>query len=371
MEHGEKMALSFQRGEEEGFEYFFNTLFNYLVNFAINFLKDEDTAKDVVEKAFVTTWEKREIFTHPLVIKDYLFVSVKNGCLGVIKNQEYRESKSEEINYYEIERLSVDEADKKLILSETKAIVHNWLKQLPAECGKIMKLMYVDGLTSREIAKQLDLEISTVKNQKARGLEYIKSINEGKYKKKEVLTAVPKAEITHNTIPLELANIIFIEVPITIEKKEKPAFIPWKNTKRRRLKDEGNWWAPSERNERIYQMYNTGTKKTELMEIFDLSESHINNVIVNEGKSEKVKELFLKGKRVRDISRIAHLTIREAIERVNYLFKIKLYENENRTCIATYSSVFKNNQSVQGKEGAGDINSVEAQYGSLAQVNGV
>lgn len=353
MEHDIKMALSFQRGEREGFEYFFNKLFVGLVGYGYRFIKDQDVASDIAEHAFMKIWERRETFSHHLVIQDYLYVIVKNECLRLFNKQKTIDKYVDGYNKYEISRLSDCEADQTLIKSEAKRIVHDWLGKLPPECSKIMKLMYVDGLSSREIANHLEVSISTVKNQKARGLECIKSIEEGKYKKNETLAIAP---------PPELAKVIFIEVPKKPTKEEKPAFIPWKNGKRGRKKNEFIW-SPSERNERIYKLFNMAVSKKDLANIFDLKPETIGNIIRDEWRSERVKELFIKGKKVQDIARIVKVAVKDAIERINYIFKTNLYADENGACFATYQAVQQNNQDIHKKERPGDTECLKEKYG--------
>jgi RNA polymerase sigma-70 factor (family 1) len=359
MEHGIKMALSFQRGEQEGFEYFFNKLFDRLAGYAYRFVKDKDVACDIVEQAFMKIWERRSLFSHHLVVQDYLYVTVKHECLCLFAKQRTIDKYINGYNKYEISRLSDCEADQTIIRSEVKAIVNNWLKQLPSECSKIMKLMYVDGLSSREIANYLQLSISTVKNQKANGLEIIKSINAGKYKKNEVRTK--------SQPPPELAKVVFIEVPKTPKVEEdKAAFIPWKNRKRGRPKSEQEreWiWRPSERNELIYEMFDNGMSLVKLAVFFKVEIITLKSIIREEKKSVKMKQLFIKGKRVIDIARITKVPLREAMERLNYLFKITLYEDKNRHCLATYQTYFKDHKNISGEERPGDTNSLKTQYG--------
>jgi RNA polymerase sigma-70 factor (family 1) len=359
MEHGIKMALSFQRGEQEGFEYFFNKLFDGLAGYANRFLQDREAASDIAEHAFMKIWERRETFNHHLVIQDYLYVIVKNECLRLFDKQKTVDKHEDGYNNYEINRLSDCEADQTLIKSEAKAIVHNWLKQLPAECGKIMKLMYVDGLSAKEIANHLHLHISTVKGQKSNGLEFIKAINEGKYKKNEVRTQLQP--------PPELAKIVFIEVPKTPSSQEdKPVFIPWKNRKKGRpkLEQEREWkWKPSERNELIYEMSDNGMSLSKLSDFFELKVETLSGIIGEERKSVKMKQLFLKGRNAKDIARITKVSLKEAIERLNYIFKIDIYAKEIDPSYATHSAYLQDHKSIPGKEGAGDINGLEAKYG--------
>jgi RNA polymerase sigma-70 factor (ECF subfamily) len=48
------------------------------------------------------------------------------------------------------------------------------INQLPEQCGKIVRMGYIEGMKNEEIARELGLSIQTVKNQKTRGVMLLK-----------------------------------------------------------------------------------------------------------------------------------------------------------------------------------------------------
>jgi RNA polymerase sigma-70 factor (ECF subfamily) len=52
--------------------------------------------------------------------------------------------------------------------------VYAELQKLPAECRKVMQLYYQQGLDHKSISAELGVTVSTVKNQKARGLQILR-----------------------------------------------------------------------------------------------------------------------------------------------------------------------------------------------------
>lgn len=164
---------AFQRGEEQGFSYFFNDLYPALLYYAFRFLNDRPSAEDVVEESFIKIWERHESFNHPQVIKSWLYTTVRNACLNKLQ-QEQRKQVKEDMLARQQEGAHQQSHLNEIILAEVIAEVHATISSLPTGCRKIFEMMYIHGKTVREIAKELNLSISTIKNQKARGLTILR-----------------------------------------------------------------------------------------------------------------------------------------------------------------------------------------------------
>lgn len=170
-ENAIEAARSFQRGEEKGFSYFFNSLYSPLNYFAFRIVNDLDLAEDVVEESFIKIWRRHSDFTHPKVIKSWMYTTVKNGAL----NRLQQISRDEKINNdigYNIDYIELS-VDNKIIQAEVYHEIMNHIEYLPTACKRIFELMYKEGLTPKETSKNLGLSISTIKNQKARGIKLI------------------------------------------------------------------------------------------------------------------------------------------------------------------------------------------------------
>lgn len=162
-------AFSFQRGEEKGFNYFFDKLFSALLFYAFRILRNREEAEDVVEESFVKIWKRHSEFNHPAVIKSWLYTTVYHGCLNRLKQEKRKETRNEELANQtagQYESSPVNE----IIRAEVIRELHAGIESLPPACRQVFQKLYIEGKTVREIADELKLAISTVKNQKARGL---------------------------------------------------------------------------------------------------------------------------------------------------------------------------------------------------------
>jgi len=184
---GVEAAKLFQMGEEKGFEYFFNLYYNQLSCYASRMVKgDPHTIEDLIETSFIKIWETRHTFTQhsPRVIKAWLYTTLRRDCIRHINNVRTKRNKLVDFSFneedeYDNEGKRTDmpqpieprPIDANLIKSEVVRLVEG----LPPACRQIIKLLYFDELSVNDIADLLDLSISTIKNQKARGLMLLRN----------------------------------------------------------------------------------------------------------------------------------------------------------------------------------------------------
>lgn len=154
-------------------ENIFKEYYGRLCFYAFQFVKDRAIAEDVAQDAFVTYWKNRDIVSNSSsAIKDYLYTSVRNYCLNILRRQKvvdrYLASRSPD-DYYEDKLLHT------LIESEVIDSLYKAIDALPEACRKVFILGYVNGLSNSEIADELNISIHTVKTQKQRGLKTLRS----------------------------------------------------------------------------------------------------------------------------------------------------------------------------------------------------
>src|SRR4051812_34021045 len=76
---------AFRAGLEKGFVAAYNQFFPALCLYALRMTDDQAAAEDIVEEAFIKTWQRREGFFHIQVLKSYLYTSVKNASINWLK----------------------------------------------------------------------------------------------------------------------------------------------------------------------------------------------------------------------------------------------------------------------------------------------
>jgi RNA polymerase sigma factor (sigma-70 family) len=167
-------ALSFGRGEEEGFAWAFRQFYPSLVSYACRITGSEVVAEEIASEAFLKIWQRHEGFDHPLQIKAYLYRTVRNDALkeGLRGKREKEEKKG--VAYLYDHRLEGN-AFQRLIAGEVSRELNGAIEALPAGCARVVKLLYVEGKSLSESAEELNISINTVKTQRARGLKALRA----------------------------------------------------------------------------------------------------------------------------------------------------------------------------------------------------
>jgi RNA polymerase sigma factor (sigma-70 family) len=62
----------------------------------------------------------------------------------------------------------------KMVTAETIHLLYKAIDELPVQCRKVFTKLYVEGKSVAEAAAEMKVTVSTVKNQKARGIKLLK-----------------------------------------------------------------------------------------------------------------------------------------------------------------------------------------------------
>jgi len=165
-------ANLFRSGNEEGFNYFFNEYYKPLYFFASRYVKDNAAAEDIITESFIKLWDKREIFETEAGIKGYLYKTVYNACLRWLE-QLHRKTLYA-TSFAAQTSITEQPYTNNIIKAETIHQLHIAIANLPSQCKKIFTKLYIEGKQPSEIAKEMNLTISTIKNQKARGIKLLR-----------------------------------------------------------------------------------------------------------------------------------------------------------------------------------------------------
>ncbi len=126
-----------------------------------------------MEDVFIRLWEKHPDFDNHKNTKAVLYISVKNASLSYIKKRRNNRINQEALSYL-LKKESEDFILNEITRAEVLREIYTEMQKLPPECKKVMNLYFQKGLDHKSIADQLGVTVSTVKNQKARGIMLLK-----------------------------------------------------------------------------------------------------------------------------------------------------------------------------------------------------
>ena len=147
-----------------------------LFGFAVARVRDRGAAQDLVQETFLAAWRARQDFAGDSTERAWLF--------GILRNKlvDYYRRKSRETAFVEPESLTFDEdkffhdtgprkdawiksvaprpwaaPDETLVNKEFHAVLHRCLSKLPEKVAQVFLLREVDGVSSEQICKDLNV----------------------------------------------------------------------------------------------------------------------------------------------------------------------------------------------------------------------
>ena len=154
-----------------GVRHLFDLYYTRLCYFSHKLIGDKEASEDIVQDAFVAYWKKSADFDNELSSKNFLYLTVKNACLNVIRHEQVvkKFAESNDNSGFTEEKITEN-----IIRSEVAGEIHNAIATLPKGCRQVLELAYFGDLKNNEIADQLQISINTVKTQKARALQLLR-----------------------------------------------------------------------------------------------------------------------------------------------------------------------------------------------------
>lgn len=162
-----QLLTSLQKGDEEAFAYVFKTFYPPLFNYAGRILRDEEQANDVVQDTFCRLYENRSNITIHISLKSYLYRSVYNSCIDLIRHKKvanaYVDAKM--LDFYFSRIIQLPEAELKMLDEDIGEAIREAIGHLPERCRQIFCLSKLEGLSNKQIAEQLGISVKTVETQ--------------------------------------------------------------------------------------------------------------------------------------------------------------------------------------------------------------
>ena len=155
---------------EGRFEWFYRMYSKTLFLYEISFLVVEEDAEDVISEVFINFWKSKAFEQiQDEAVKTYLFRSVRNTCLNLLKKKS-------------IQRDILDEFCEDVLEQE----VMNWndelirdiefeISTMPERTREIIYDVFFHGMKYQEVADRLGISINTVKTLLRNGIKHLKT----------------------------------------------------------------------------------------------------------------------------------------------------------------------------------------------------
>ena len=155
------------------FETFFKEHYESFCFFANRYLKDRAAVESIVADVALKVWHRREELKHPSALKSYFYSSIRNACLNHIDKEKRKAlKKAKYVAIIEQEEPSIIE---NIIHTETLAEVEKAVYALPLQCQRVFIKLFFEGKSLSETAEEMKLSVSTIKNQRLRGIKLLRN----------------------------------------------------------------------------------------------------------------------------------------------------------------------------------------------------
>lgn len=169
IDNPESFLSLLKKGDENAFKIIFDTYFKRLHAFSLHYTEDNFAAEEIVEETLLKLWQKRHKLEKIENLKSYLYSMVRNASIDYLK----KEKKFVRLDAKKHNAISSKEQF--VIEEETHAILFQALETLPKKCREVFELSCLEGAKYKDIAEDLQISINTVKSQRARAIELLKS----------------------------------------------------------------------------------------------------------------------------------------------------------------------------------------------------
>ncbi len=166
LKHIDHLAVeNLQKGDIKAFDDLFNKYSSRLFSFSLKYLKSNEEAEEVVQEVFLYIWDKREGLKPDQSFNSYIFTIAYN----IIKKYFLKKSRDNAFKDDLIYSLLQQEnkldqiIDYKFLLEK----VEKYIEALPKRRKEIFVKRKYDGLSVKQIAKELGISPNTVENQLA------------------------------------------------------------------------------------------------------------------------------------------------------------------------------------------------------------
>jgi len=133
----------------------------HLYNQAYKRLKQPELCEEIVQDVFVDIWTNRKKRKIEKLLP-YLQTSVRNQVFMAYNKGNKLPDFEEPLDHL----VSVPpDADAGFFLTELTTAIHNWLALQPEKRREIFRLRFLENLSTKEIAEELDISQKTVQNQ--------------------------------------------------------------------------------------------------------------------------------------------------------------------------------------------------------------
>jgi RNA polymerase sigma-70 factor (ECF subfamily) len=168
------LLILLKEGDMVAFDTIYNRYCKRLYVFVLSYIKQEADAEGIVQEVFIKIWEAREKIDIYASFESFLFTIAYNSTISLLRK---RVNETKYLDHLKA-RQQVNNADdiiEEIHFNELNEKVKLLLNELTPRQKEIFQLSRDEGFTHEEIAKKLNVSVSTVNNHMVSALSFLKT----------------------------------------------------------------------------------------------------------------------------------------------------------------------------------------------------
>ena len=153
--------------------YLFKRHYKPLCYFAWQLTGDKAEAEDIAVEVFIKLWRKHEDFDSLRNVRAFLYIAARNACFDYLKHIQRKKTSHEALLYLADD--SEDYIQSRMARAEILQLILYEVETLPPIRRQIFKMIYLDDLSTAQIAEKLHITTDTVRVQKARAVNSLRT----------------------------------------------------------------------------------------------------------------------------------------------------------------------------------------------------
>src|SRR5262249_49464522 len=143
--------------------YLFKRHYKPLCYFAWQLTGDKAEAQDIAGEAFIKLWRKHDDFDSFRNIRAFLYIATRNACFDYLKHIQRKTASHESMSY--LAEISEEYIQSRMARAEVLQLILYEVETLPPIRRQIFKMIYLEDLSTGEIAERLHITTDTVRVQ--------------------------------------------------------------------------------------------------------------------------------------------------------------------------------------------------------------
>lgn len=176
---GNDIVGRMKAGDELAYQSVYNELYLPLFHFTSRLIGDRPVAQDIVSTAFMKLWQMHTRFSTLQDIKAFLYTVCRHEGYDYLKYNYGKTNKNTVLTDNIEELVQNDPVEEnisnEIIRTEVLKAIYDEIQKLPPQRQSVVKMLFIDGLDTKEVALKLGLSVASVRSTKAKAIEQLRN----------------------------------------------------------------------------------------------------------------------------------------------------------------------------------------------------